>query len=420
MLKPITSLIAREQFPLLASNHELHYLDSAATTPQPDVVLAAQAEFVRTSYGPVHRSVYDVGVAATNAYEGARHTVAQFLGARDDEIIFTKNATEALNLAAWIEAGRLEAGDEILISGAEHHSNLLPWQRVACRRGIVMKWIEVKDGALDMADYQQKVTAKTKLVAITAASNVLGSITPLAQVVAIAHQVGARVIVDAAQSVARLPNSPALCEADYIAFSGHKMYGPTGIGVLRAKQNILAHAEPLHVGGGMVAKTTRQAAMWLDGPARFEGGTPPVVEAIGLAAAISFVQEVGLATIHMHEQSLNAYAFKKMSELPGIRFVGTTDMNSRVGIMAWQTIVDDQPIHSHDVATIANTCGAAIRAGHHCAEPLLTALGLTDVARASWGVYTTSQDVDGLIQALAGVYSTFALPIKKGATVPSL
>lgn len=416
----ITALVTREQFPLLAQQAPLHYLDSAATTPQPQTVLTAQAEFASSIYGPVHRSVYDLGAAATNAYEQARHTVAQFLGAADQEIIFTKNATEAINLAAWIEAGHLQPGDEVLISAAEHHSNLLPWQRLASGRGLTLEWIEVKDGVLDLADFQQKITAKTKLVAVTAASNVLGSITPLTEIITAAHRVGARVIVDAAQSMARLPVNQALTEADYVAFSGHKMYGPTGIGVLYGRQDILATAEPLLVGGGMVAKTTRQAAIWLDGPARFEGGTPPVVEAIGLAAAINFLAQVNLVEIQAHEQRLTAYALKKIGELFGIRLIGPADSTNRIGIIAWQTIVNDTPIHSHDVATIANAFQVAIRAGHHCAEPLLAALGMTDVARASWGVYTTSTDVDQLIRALEQVYATFAQPIKKRATVPSL
>lgn len=415
----IPSLIARDLFPLLTQQRKLHYLDSAATTQQPASVLAAQDQFIRSSYGPVHRSVYDLGATATAAYEGARDRLATFLGATTDEIIFTKSATEALNLAAWIEAPRLQPGDEILISVAEHHSNLLPWQRLASQRQAKLQWIELRAGELDLADFRAKLSSRTKIVAVTHLSNVLGVTTPLDDIVAAAHQVEARVVVDAAQSVSRLPLSVAPLDADYLAFSGHKMYGPTGIGVLYARKDVLEKAEPLHVGGGMVAEVTRHRARWLDGPARFEGGTPPVVPAIGLAAAVDFIDQVGLANIGQHEQQLTAYALKQLTTVPGIKIFGPRQVAARAGLLSWQMEVVGKIIHSHDIATIIGNAQVAIRAGHHCAQPLMEALGVTDLARASWGVYTSSDDIDALILALGQVYATFAVPAKKRATMPT-
>lgn len=414
------NLNVRRDFPIFAAHPGLHYLDSAATTHQPQQVLTAQAEFIRCAYGPVHRSVYDLGEAATAAYEAARQTVADFIHAQASEIIFTKSTTESLNLAAWMEASRLQPGDEIVLSVAEHHSNLLPWQRLAEQRGAKLVWSELRQGAFDLDDFKQKITARTKIVAITHLSNVLGEVLPLEECIAAAHIVGARVVVDAAQSVGRVSINVHALDVDYLAFSGHKLYGPTGIGVLFAKADIIHHAPPLQLGGGMVATVTRQAATWLDGPARFEGGTPPVTQAVGLAAAIDFVNRINLANIWQHESALATYALESLQTLPTVRIFGHGSTAHRAAIIAWQLSSHGSVIHSHDVATIASGRGVAIRAGHHCAQVLMASLGVGELCRASVGVYTTKEDIDALISALEAVNAVFAQGIPKRATVPSL
>lgn len=413
------NLTVRQDFPIFAAHPGLHYLDSAATTHQPQRVLTAQAEFIRSTYGPVHRSVYDLGEAATAAYEAARQTVADFIHAQASEIIFTKSATESLNLATAMEAARLEPGDEIMLSVAEHHSNLLPWQRLAARHGAKLVWSELRQGAFDLADFRRKITARTKIVAITHLSNVLGEVLPLAECIAAAHAVGARVVVDAAQSAGRMPINVQDLDADYLAFSGHKLYGPTGVGVLFAKADIIHHAPPLYLGGGMVATVTRQAATWLDGPARFEGGTPPVTQAIGLAAAIEYIHSLTLLNIWQHESALATYALESLRALPMVRIFGRGIGAHRAAIIAWQLSSHGSLIHSHDVATIASGRGVAIRAGHHCAQVLMASLGVGELCRASVGVYTTKEDIDALISALEAANAVFAQGIQKRATVPS-
>lgn len=400
-----TTLNLRVDFPLLKNHPTLAYLDSAATTHQPEVVMKAQQNFIETSYANVHRAVYKLANTATEAYEAARTTVATFINAQPNEIIFTSNATQALNLAAALEKSRLRPGDEILVSIAEHHSNLLPWQRVAKQTGAILTWIELTpDGQVDFTDFTNKLSAKTKIVAVSHLSNVLGSVAPLNEIISAAHRVRAHVVVDAAQSASRLPLDVYTLDLDYLAVSGHKLYGPTGIGFLYGKQTHLEKAEPLLVGGGTVQEVTRHTATWQDSPLRFEAGTPNITGAIGLNAAINYLTQIGLGAIWEHEQTLVRYALPRLAEIDGLRLYSTGE----AGLFSFNLSANQQTLHSHDVSEIANQHDVALRGGHHCAQPLMAALGVADLTRASIGVYTTTQDIDRLIEALEATKKVFS------------
>lgn len=409
----------RHDFPAL-TDAASHYLDSAATTHQPASVIAAQQQALTTGVGPVHRTIYPLGVATTQAYEAVRSQIADFTGAAANEVILTRNATEALNLAAWIEAPNIQAGDEIVLSVAEHHSNLLPWQRLACKRMAKLVWLDVNaDGHMDMADVRQKITERTKVVALTHVSNVLGTIMPVSAIAALAHRVGARVVLDATQSAGRLPLNREELGADYLAISAHKMYGPTGVGALIGRQEILVKAEPMIVGGGMVTHVTEAAAIWAQSPQRFEAGTPNTVGVIGWGAAINYVHSLDWETIATHDQQLTAYLLQELQKIPGVQIVGSTLLNNRVGIVSLRVQAGPTVLHSHDVAEVLASHNVAVRAGHHCAQPLLEHLGLADVVRISTGIYTTNEDIDAVISAIRAAQAALAAPIKKQATVPS-
>lgn len=399
----------REEFPLLAHHPELAYLDSAATTPQPARVLAAVQEFYEKEYASVHRGVYSLAEAATVQYEAVRERVRTFIGADGTyDIIFTANATAALNLAAWIEQHRLQAGDEILLSAAEHHSVILPWQRWSCIRGANLKWAELtSDFRFDTEDFKKKLSAQTKILAVTHISNVLGGVTPLQEVVEAAHRVGARVIVDAAQSVAHMPLEVARYQPDYVAFSAHKMYGPPGVGVLCAKKELLHDAEPFIVGGGTVKKVTRAATLWHDSPWKFEAGTPPVGEVIGLGAAVNYIESKSFELIARHEAVLTRYALEALQNVEGLRLYGSTTVEDRVPVFSFSLSVAGKTFHSHDVCAVASEEHVAMRGGHHCAESLMETLGVQELTRASLGVYNTKEDVDRLVMVLDKVVRRF-------------
>lgn len=411
----------RDDFPVFANQPDLHYLDSAATTQQPQVVIEAQHRALTQGLGPVHRVLYPLGQDMTRAYEAARETVADFVGAKTGEVIFTSNATEALNMAAGMEAPRIQAGDEIVLSVAEHHSNLLPWQRLAAQQRAKLVWIGLTpEGFLDLDDARQKITPRTKVVAITHVSNVLGTIMPVAALASLAHAVGAHVVVDCTQSAGRLPINRDELGADYIALSAHKMYGPTGIGALVGRKEILQQAEPLMMGGGMVTHVTKVSAQWRDIPHRFEAGTPNTVGAVGWAAAIRYITHLGWEKIAEHEAYLTHYLLQQLASLPDVELVGPALAANRVNIVSFRLKTGASALHSHDVAEILASYNVAARAGNHCAQPLLDYLHVPDVVRLSGGIYTTTEDIDAAIGALESAQAALAEPHKNEATVPSL
>jgi cysteine desulfurase / selenocysteine lyase len=357
----------------------------------------------------VHRSFYDIGTQATEAFENVRAQAAQFINASSAQsIIFTPNATGALNLAAYLEEQRLQPGDEILISVAGHHSNILPWQRLAKRTGAILKWIEITaEGRLDIEDFKQKLSDKNRLVAVEHVSNVLGYLTPLSEIITAAHDVGARVVVDTAQSAARLPLDVQALDIDYVAVSGHKLYGPTGTGWLYAKPELLQNMEPQLVGGGTITTVTRDEVIWNDVPLRFEAGTPHIAGVVGLGAALTYIEKIGMDIVWAHDQAITAYALEQLQQLPEVTMYGPTTAEQRAGVISFSIMVNEERIHSHDLTTIADQQGVAVRAGQHCSHPLLQALQLPEVTRVSTGVYTTKFDIDRLIQALQAVIRTF-------------
>lgn len=396
----------RAEFPLLASNPELVYLDNAASTQKPEVVLKAMDDFYRTEYANVHRSVYDLSERATARYEAARARVAQFLNMQPHEIIFTKNATEAINLIAYsFGEENIREGDEVLISILEHHANFLPWQRLCKQKNARLVVAPChRDGTLDEEKTLALISARTKIVALTALSNITGTITPMALIIESAHEHGARVIVDGAQAVAHIPCDVHKMGADFFVFSGHKLFGPTSIGVLAARAELLEKMQPFIVGGEMVKTVSLEGAEWNDIPWKFEAGTPPVAEAVGLKAALDFIQSVGWPHIQTHEQSLAEYGFTRMRALKGVHLIGQeTFVSGRAPIISFT--VDG--VHPHDLASILNERHIAIRSGHFCAQPLLNALGYAAASRASFTLYNTRTDVDALVEGITAAQKIF-------------
>lgn len=400
----------REQFPLLdqsINGHRLAYLDSTATAQKPLAVLDAMDRYYRTINANVHRGVYQISEAATEAYEGTRRTIGRFIGAKSTkEIIFTRNATEAINLVAqsWGRAN-LQAGDRILLTVSEHHSNLVPWQLLAAQIGLELDFIELDaQGRLDLSDLDQLLTERTKLVAMTHMSNVLGTINPVERVIAAAKQVGALVLLDGAQSVPHIPVNVQALGCDFLAFSGHKMCGPTGIGVLWARRELLEAMPPFMGGGDMIKRVGLRESSWNDLPWKFEAGTPAIAEAIGLGAAIDFLNELGMQAIHERERQLTNYAWDKLSAIDGLTIFGPPAAE-RGGLLSF-TLAG---VHAHDVAAILDTQGIAVRAGHHCTHPLHDIFGVPATVRASFYLYTLEEEIDRLAEALVLARDTFQL-----------
>lgn len=400
----------REQFPLLdqsINGHRLAYLDSTATAQKPLAVLEAMDRYYRTINANVHRGVYQISEAATEAYEGTRRTIGRFIGAKSTkEIIFTRNATEAINLVAqsWGRAN-LQAGDRILLTVSEHHSNLVPWQLLAAQIGVELDFIELDaQGRLDLSNLDQLLTERTKLVAMTHMSNVLGTINPVERVIAAAKQVGALVLLDGAQSVPHIPVNVQALGCDFLAFSGHKMCGPTGIGVLWARRELLEAMPPFMGGGDMIKRVGLRESSWNDLPWKFEAGTPAIAEAIGLGAAIDFLNELGMEAIHERERQLTYYAWDKLSVIDGLTIFGPPAAE-RGGLLSF-TLAG---VHAHDVAAILDTQGIAVRAGHHCTHPLHDIFGVPATVRASFYLYTLEEEIDRLAEALVLARDTFQL-----------
>ncbi|MCV79613.1 cysteine desulfurase [Listeria monocytogenes] len=401
----------RADFPILAqeiNEKPLAYLDNAATSQKPKQVIEALTHYYEFDNANVHRGVHTLAARATDAYESARGKVAKFIHAREvAEIIFTRGTTSAINLVvdSYAEAN-IEAGDEIVISYLEHHSNLIPWQQLAKRKGAVLKYIELEeDGTISVEQAKKTIGEKTKIVALAHVSNVLGTITPIKEIAAIAHQFGAVILVDGAQAVPHMEVDVVDLDADFYAFSGHKMMAPTGIGALYGKRELLDTMEPTEFGGEMIDFVELCDSTWKELPWKFEAGTPIIGGAIALGAAIDYLAEVGLANIHAHEQVLASYAIEEMSKIEGITIYGPKDASKRCGLVTFNL----EGAHPHDIATILDEDGIAIRAGHHCAQPLMKWLDVSSTARASFYIYNTKEEIDALIDGLKLTKEYFGL-----------
>lgn len=391
----------REQFPILhqeVNGHPLVYLDSAASSQKPRSVIDAISRYYELDNANVHRGVHTLGSRATDAYEGAREKVRALLNAAHaEEIIFTRGTTTALNLVAGSYARAVcKEGDEIVLTPMEHHSNLIPWQQVAKATGAVLKYIPLQlDGTISLADVEATITPRAKVVSVMQVSNVLGVINPIREIAAIAHRNGAVMVVDGAQSTPHMKVDVRELDCDFYAFSGHKMCGPTGIGALYGKKALLNQMEPIEFGGEMIDHVDLYESTWKELPWKFEGGTPIIAGAVGLGAAIDFLNDIGLEEIARHEHALTAYAYHRLSEIPGMTIYGP-GADHRSGLVTFN--LDD--VHPHDVATVLDTQGIAVRAGHHCAQPLMRLLKASSTARASFYLYNTEEDVDRLIDGL--------------------
>ncbi len=397
----------RADFPILhrtVHGKPLVYLDSTATSQKPQAVLEAMDTYYRTTNANIHRGVYQLSEVATQQYEGARARIARFIGAKSSrEIIYTRNATEAINLVAHSWARRkLSEGDVILLSKMEHHSNLVPWHMLAAERGITLRYLDVtSDGLLDISELDEMLKG-VKLVSITHMSNVLGTINPVEEIIERAHRAGALVMLDAAQSVPHLPVNVQALDVDFLAFSGHKMCGPTGIGVLYGKRYLLEEMPPFMGGGDMINIVTLEGFTPNQLPWKFEAGTPAIAEAIGLGAAVDYLAQIGMENIHAHEQELTAYALDLMRALPGVTVYGP-DASQKGGVVAFAI----EGVHPHDVATILDGEGICVRAGHHCCQPLMHHLNVPALARASFYIYTTKEDIDTLVEGVKKVQEIF-------------
>jgi len=387
----------RKDFPIFGEpSEEFVYLDSSATTLKPQAVIDAVAGYYSKYSANVHRSIYSIGEQATAEYEGSRKKVAKFINADSHSIVFTKGTTEAINLVAYTWARKnLKAGDEILLTEMEHHSNLIPWQLCAKETGAVLKFIPFdENGELDLSDPEKWFTTKTKLVSVIHQSNVFGTVNPIKEIIKMAHDVGAIVLVDAAQSVPHQKVDVLDLGCDFLAFSGHKMLGPTGVGILYGKPELLEEMTPFLGGGEMIKNVSLTESTWNDIPWKFEAGTPNIAQAIGLGAAIDYINEVGMEEIHEYEQYLLLYALEKMREIPEINIYGQAA--ERGAVISFN--VDN--IHPHDLSQLLDSDGIAIRAGHHCAQPIMKKLGVSATGRASFYVYNKKDDVDRLCESL--------------------
>ncbi|AND42056.1 MULTISPECIES: cysteine desulfurase [Cytobacillus] len=400
----------RQMFPILdqeVNGKPLVYLDSSATSQKPVPVIEALDKYYREYNSNVHRGVHTLGTRATDGYEGAREKVRKFINAKStEEVIFTRGTTTALNtVAASYGRDNLNEGDEIVISYMEHHSNIIPWQQVAKQTGATLKYLPLQeDGTISLDDVRETVTSNTKIVSIMQVSNVLGVINPIKDIAKIAHENGAIMVVDGAQSAPHLKVDVQDLDCDFLAFSGHKMCGPTGIGVLYGKKKHLEKMEPIEFGGEMIDFVGLYESTWKELPWKFEGGTPIIAGAIGLGAAIDFLEQIGLNEIEAYEHKLAAYALEKMSAIDGMTIYGPKEASKRAGVITFN--IND--VHPHDVATVLDAEGIAVRAGHHCAQPLMKWLKVSATARASFYLYNTEEDIDKLVSGLVKTKEYFS------------
>jgi cysteine desulfurase/selenocysteine lyase len=401
----------RAAFPALereVNGRPVAYLDSGASAQRVLASIQSVDRYERRHHSNVHRGSHTLSAEATEAYEGARATVADHIGAADRrEVVFVRNATEAINLVAraWGEAS-VGAGDRIVLTEMEHHSNIVPWQQLAERVGAEIDWVPVDDdGLLDMDAYAALLERGPKLVAVTHVSNVLGTENPIAEIARQAHEAGALVLADGAQATPKMPLEMAELGVDFYAITGHKLYGPTGIGVLWAKLDLLREMPPFLGGGSMIRKVSKEGTTYADPPARFEAGTPAITQAIGMASALRWLDSVGMAQVRAHEEQIADYALEQLAEMPGLRVFGPPRGEGRLGPVSFEI----EGIHAHDVSEILDRHGVAVRAGHHCAQPLMDRLGIAATARASFGVYTTPEEIDRLVEGLEDARMVFGL-----------
>ena len=396
----------RRDFPILARSvhgRPLVYLDNGASAQKPRRVIDTMRQVMEEDYANVHRGVHFLSQRATERYDAARETVARFLGAEAREIVFTRNLTESINLVAATFGRRFfEKGDEVIVSEMEHHANIVPWQLLEMEKGIRIRVVPVDDaGNLRMDVYESLLSPRTRLVALTHCSNVLGSVTPAAEIVRLAHARGIKVLLDGAQAVVHRAVDVKALDVDFYGFTGHKLYGPTGIGVLYGKYDLLAQLPPYQGGGDMIRSVSFAGTSFKEPPERFEAGTPAIVEAIGLAAAIDYVTELGQDAIAAHEEQLLDYATKRLLEIPGLTIYGRAP--EKAAILSFTL----EAAHAHDIGTIVDREGVALRTGHHCAQPLMERLGVAGTARASFGLYNTREEVDRLADAILSVKEIF-------------
>lgn len=399
----------RQDFPILqetVNGHPLVYLDSAATSQKPYPVLEVLRQYYEHDNSNVHRGVHTLGSRATEAYELAREKVARFINAKTaEQVIFTRGTTESLNMVAYgFARQQLKAGDEIVLTPAEHHSNLIPWQQVARVTGAELKYIPLQqDGTIRLEDVKTTLSSRTKLVAIAHVSNVLGTIHPIAEIAKLAHSVGAVIVVDGAQSVPHMPVDVQELDCDFLAFSGHKMCGPTGIGVLYGKRKWLDLMEPTYFGGEMIDVVELYDATWKETPWKFEGGTPIIAGAIGLGAAVDYLSQIGMEEIREHDRKLTSYALERLRQVDHISIYGPVGDRDRGGLVTFNI----EGVHPHDVSTVLDAEGIAIRAGHHCAQPLMRWLDVGSTARASFYFYNTESDIDALVHGIQSAKEFF-------------
>jgi cysteine desulfurase/selenocysteine lyase len=408
-------LVIRKDFPIfdrkIRDGKRLVYLDSGATSQKPEVVISAESNFYRNHNAAAHRGAHQLAEEATEELESAREIVANFLGGAVDEIVFTKHSTEGLNLLAYSIGNspvgnrfHLKAGDEIVVSEMEHHANLIPWQELAKRTGAVLKWFEVKpDGRLDLSNIDKVISNRTKIVALTHQSNVLGTINPLNDLVKRTHEVGAIFILDACQSVPHMPVNVAALDIDFLVFSGHKAVGPTGVGVLWGRANLLADLPPFLFGGSMIESVTMTDATWAPAPRKFEPGVPNMAQIVGLGAALNYLTSIGMQNIHNHEIEITRYALSKLQSIEELRVLGPKEMDMRGGAVSF-TVGD---IHPHDLGQFLDNSGIAVRTGHHCAWPLTRKMGVPATTRASFYLYNTLDDIDALVDGIRDAKNYF-------------
>jgi cysteine desulfurase/selenocysteine lyase len=403
----------KSDFPILArtvrDGRPLVYLDSGATSQKPRQVLDAEREYYERHNAAVHRGAHQLAEEATDAYEGARAKVAAFVGAAENEVVFTKNATEAINLVAYAlsnatyspdadaERFRVGPGDEVVVTEMEHHANLIPWQELCRRTGATLRWIGLTDdGRLDLSNLDELVNERTKIVALVHQSNILGTVNPLGQIVTRAHAVDALVLLDACQSVPHMPVSVTDLDVDFLAFSGHKMLGPTGIGVLWGRYDLLAAMPPFLTGGSMIETVRMEATTYAPPPQRFEAGVPNIAQAVGLGAAIDYLEAIGMDAVAAHEHALTEYALAELQAVPGVRIVGPTTAEARGGAVSFTV----EGIHPHDVGQVLDDLGVEVRVGHHCAWPVCRRYDVPATTRASFYLYNDLADVDSLVAAV--------------------
>jgi cysteine desulfurase/selenocysteine lyase len=411
----LNALEIAKDFPILGRSirdgKKLVYLDSGATSQKPNSVIDAESNFYRLHNAAAHRGAHQLAEEATTAMENARQIVADFIGASVDEVVFTKSATESLNLVAYAmgNAGagnrfHLNSTNSIVVTEMEHHANLIPWQQLASRTGATLKWFEVTpDGRLDLSNINSVITEDTKVVALTHQSNVLGTINPLEAIVKRAHEVGAVVVLDACQSVPHMAVNVKKLDIDFLMFSGHKTVGPTGIGILWGRAELLSELPPFLTGGSMIESVTMTSATWAPAPRKFEAGVPNMAQAVGLGTALEYLTSVGMDEIHKHEVELTRYGIEKMNEIKDLKIIGPRDLDMRGGTLSF-TVGE---IHPHDLGQFLDSQGIAVRTGHHCAWPLTRKLGVPATTRASFYLYNSKNDIDALISGILGAQKYF-------------